>query len=240
MLVSLILKDAVKRIKNDCCEVSKTPFCNNSTIVACVCQRYDERCCNEKWTKVCTDAVSLCSNRDCFGEKLPPHENHDCLVSHSAKNLTIKLNQQKADHFSCLDVNVSMHGAWFHLNSKQNNSVRIDTCHPETSVADASIFVFLSCDGKCLAHALPTSHCSAKTALLLDAGVTYYIFVGSSKHGTLRVSFDLQDATSLEVGGQSFVPIVVIGCIVFAVVVVLSIAVLYFQSKKSDSFSERP
>jgi len=218
---------------NDCCVTTPTPFCNDTHIVNCVCQR-NLQCCSHSWDQSCIELVAHCSDtRDCLAEKLPLIKNVDCVTAYpvplhisNGGAIIFKAAEVDKDEFVCQGAKVTAYGGWWTVDGSQVHELRISTNYPETA-HDTSIYFFDGCNtSKCLGASLTTSGAYAVADLFLQPHHKYSVFVGSVHAGTVAVTFNTTAVKHFFSTAGMIVITVILGVIVllaiFAMVYLLS------------------
>jgi len=213
---------------NDCCEPTPTPFCNDTRIINCVCQR-NLHCCSQTWDHSCIELVAHCSEtRDCLAEKLDYIKNVDCVTAYPVplhpKNggaLIFKAAEIDKEQFVCLGAKVTAYGGWWIVDGTDVHEVRISTNYPETA-HDTSIYFFDGCNlTKCLGASLTSSGTYAVADLYLLPHHKYSIFVGSVHAGTVAVTFNTTAVKHLFSTGGMIAITVILGIFVILAIVLM-------------------
>jgi len=220
---------------NDPCVSTLTPFCNDSTIMNCVCGRFDDQCCLTAWDYNCVDLVSYCSDtRDCLAESLPEVTNYlcsDAVPLPPSQFFKATNNVSHESSIDCLGVDAQLRGAWYSLSGTLHGSVFVDTCFKTTTV---STIVFLfegKCGGHCLGKQSSTGDCQAQASFSLSHGKSYNIFVGSAHYGAIRVEFTTTPAKKSGLPGGAIAGIALLAIAIF-VILLVAIYFLFLRSEQ--------
>jgi hypothetical protein len=215
--------------ENDCCKTTDTPFCNDSSIMNCVCS-HNDYCCLKSWNQDCYNLVAHCSDtRDCIAETLPSPTNLDCETAAPLEDIIFKASTDDNEAFECVDLGISIknyHGAWFRASGDDYSDVMMSTDFIESAV-NTEIYIFDACK-HCISKASSTGNGNAKASFTMAPGVNYWFYVGSAQLGAIRVDFNttaVDKSTIIPLG--AIVAIAVLGAV--AVIIVILIAYVCLQ-----------
>jgi len=211
---------------NDPCVPKTTPFCNNATIMDCVCGTYNDDCCLKAWNIDCTYAVAHCDDvRDCIAEGLPDPVNMACETAIKIKPITYKASINDFEEFQCEGGTVNkFHGAWFYAKGTDWATLTIDTCHFETAVS-SSIFIFDDCTIlRCISKASSTGGCSAQASVTMAPDEDYWFYIASDTLGTIKVTIN---GTAPEPGSDVPLPAIIAIAVLAAVALVILLLIIY-------------